>query len=167
MTQILTPRLTLRRARMEDAEPLFEVFCDPTAMRYWSTPPHRDIEQTRRFVQLMVEAPDDNSDDFVIEFAGRVVGKAGCWRLPELGYILHSELWGKGLAGEALEAVVRRMFEVRDLPALTADVDPRNHRSLGLLTRLGFRETHRATRNYLVGEEWCDSLYLRLERSVT
>ena len=164
MTQILTPRLRLRRARIEDAEPLFEVFRDPRAMRYWSTPPHPDLEETRRFVQAMVEAPGDISDDFVIERDGRVVGKAGCWRLPEVGYILHPDLWGQGLAREAMPAVIGRMFQVRGVPALTADVDPRNRRSLGLLARLGFLETHRASRTYRIGEEWCDSIYLRLDR---
>ena len=164
MTEILTTRLRLRRARLEDAEPLFEVFGDARAMRYWSTPPHADIEQTRRFVQAMIDAPGALSDDFVIEFGGRVVGKAGCWRLPEVGYILHPDLWGRGLAREALEAVIALMFAVREVPALTADVDPRNERSLGLLARLDFRETHRAARTYRIGEEWCDSVYLRLDR---
>jgi RimJ/RimL family protein N-acetyltransferase len=163
MTQILTPRLRLRRARIEDAGPLLEVFRDPEAMRYWSTPPHAGLEETRRFVQAMVEAPGDVSDDFVIEREGRVVGKAGCWRLPEVGYILHPDLWGQGLAREAMQAVIGRMFEVLRLPALTADVDPRNARSLGLLSRLGFRETGRAARTCRVGDEWCDSVYLRLD----
>ena len=166
MTEILTARLRLRRARLEDAEPLFEVFGDARAMRYWSTPPHADIEQTRRFVQAMIDAPDALSDDFVIELGGRVVGKAGCWRLPEIGYILHPDLWGQGQAREALDAVITRMFAVRQVPALTADVDPRNQRSLGLLARLGFRETHRAARTYQIGGEWCDSVYLRLERTM-
>ncbi len=165
MAEILTPRLRLRRARLEDAEPLHEVFADPRAMRFWSTPPHAGLIETRRFVEAMVEAPDEVSDDFVIEFEGRPVGKAGCWRLPEVGYILHPELWGRGLAREALEAVIGRMFEVRGLEALTADVDPRNERSLGLLMRLGFKETHRAARSWRVGEEWCDSIYLELRRS--
>lgn len=165
MTELLTPRLRLRRARLEDAAPLFQVFADPRAMRYWSTPPHRDIEETRRFVLAMIDAPGESSDDFVIESEGRAVGKAGCWRLPEVGYILHPDLWGQGLAREAMQAVIERMFTAWRVPALTADVDPRNERSLGLLDRLGFRETHRASRNYLVGEEWCDSVYLRLDRN--
>ena len=164
MIEILTPRLRLRWAGPEDAVPLFEVFSDPRAMRYWSTLPHADLEQTRRFVQAMIEAPKDLSDDFVIELDGRVVGKAGCWRLPEVGYILHPDLWGQGLAREALEAVIARAFAVHDIPALTADVDPRNDRSLALLARLGFHESHRAERTYQIGGEWCDSVYLRLER---
>ncbi len=165
MTEIRTARLLLRRARLEDAEPLHDVFGDTRAMRYWSTPPHAALEQTRRFVEEMVEAPEEISDDFVIELDGRPVGKAGCWRLPEVGYILHPDLWGRGLAREALEAVVERMFAVRGQHALTADVDPRNERSLTLLLRLGFHETHRAARTWRVGDEWCDSVYLRLDRS--
>ena len=164
MVEIMTARMRLRRARLEDADPLFEVFGDARAMRYWSTPPHADLAETHRFVEAMVEAPDDISDDFVMEFEGRPVGKAGCWRLPEVGYILHPDLWGRGLAREALEAVIDRMFQVRGQQALTADVDPRNTRSLGLLARLGFRETHRASRTWQVGGEWCDSIYLELRR---
>ncbi len=164
MAEILTPRLRLRRARLEDADALHEVFADPRAMRFWSTPAHTSFEQTRRFVEAMVEAPDEVSDDFVIEVEGRPVGKAGCWRLPEIGYILHPQLWGRGLAREALQAVIGRMFEVRGLAALTADVDPRKERSLGLLMRLRFEETHRAARSWRIGEEWCDSVYLALRR---
>ena len=33
-----------------------------------------------------------------------------------------------------------------------------------LLTRLGFHETARAERTILVGDEWCDSVYLALPR---
>jgi ribosomal-protein-alanine N-acetyltransferase len=164
MTEIMTARLRLRRALLEDADPLHEVFGDARAMRYWSTPPHAGLEETRRFVQAMVEAPEEISDDFVIELDGRPVGKAGCWRLPEVGYILHPDLWGRGLAREALEAVIERMFAVRAQDVLTADVDPRNVRSLALLLHLGFRETHRAARTWRVGDEWCDSVYLRLDR---
>ena len=133
-------------------------------MRFWSSLPHPDIEETRRFVQAMIAAPDAESDDFVLEFEGRAVGKAGCWRLPEVGYILHPDLWGRGLAREALEAAIAHVFAGYDVPALTADVDPRNTRSIALLERLGFRETHRAPRTWNIGGEWCDSVYFELPR---
>jgi RimJ/RimL family protein N-acetyltransferase len=37
---ITTERLVLRRARLEDAEPMHRIMSDPVAMRYWSTLPH-------------------------------------------------------------------------------------------------------------------------------
>jgi RimJ/RimL family protein N-acetyltransferase len=133
-------------------------------MRYWSRPPHTELEQTREFLDSMIAAPSDLSDDFVVEHEGRAIGKAGCWRLPEVGYILHPDYWGQGLASEALTAVIGHVFSTRAIEAIKADVDPRNEGSLRLLARLGFVETHRAERTWLVGEEWCDSVYLALKR---
>jgi len=164
MTEIVTPRLRLRRAQAGDLEALHAVFSHPVAMRYWSRPPHTELGQTRDFLDNMIGAPEDASDDFVVEYQGLAIGKAGCWRLPEVGYILHPDHWGKGLATEALSAVIRHIFATRAVAAITADVDPRNEGSLRLLARLGFVETHRAERTWLVGEEWCDSVYLALTR---
>jgi RimJ/RimL family protein N-acetyltransferase len=162
--EIITPRLRLRRARPEDAEDLHAVFADPEVMRYWSTLAHADLAATRDWVADMVAADPSASDDYVIEYRGAAVGKAGCWRLPEVGYILRRDLWGRGLAREALSAIIPRVFASHPIAAITADVDPRNTASLGLLGRLGFVETHRASRTWLVGEEWCDSVYLSLPR---
>ncbi len=131
-------------------------------MRFWSTPPHTTLDQSSEWLEAMIAAPDDISDDYVIERDGRVIGKAGCWRLPEIGYILHPSSWGQGLGQEALEAVIARVSTAKDIPAITADVDPRNAASLRLLGKLGFRETGRAERTLLVGDEWCDSVYLTL-----
>ncbi|MDB5423968.1 MAG: acetyltransferase, including N-acetylase of ribosomal protein [Phenylobacterium sp.] len=164
MTKIVTPQLRLRRAAPDDLEALHAIFSHPAAMRYWSSPPHAHRDQTRAWLDGMIGAPPDLSDDFIVEYGGRAIGKAGCWRLPEIGYILHPDHWGQGLAFEALSAVVGHVFAARDLDAIKADVDPRNHGSLKLLDRLGFVETHRAERTWLVGDEWCDSVYLALPR---
>ena len=45
-----------------------------------------------------------------------------------------------------------------------ADVDPLNSRSLKALHKLGFSETHRATRTFHIGGIWADSVYLSLRR---
>ena len=162
---IRTERLVLRKARPEDAGAFHIIMSDPRAMRYWSTPPHATLEETREWVANMVSAPPE-SDDYVIELDGSVIGKAGCWRLPEIGYILHPDHWGRGYAREALQAVIARLFATRDLDRITADIDPRNTASIGLLIRLGFTETHRAKGTWQVGDELCDSVYYALARPV-
>jgi ribosomal-protein-alanine N-acetyltransferase len=161
---IETPRLILRRARIEDLPRIHAIMSDKRAMRYWSSLPHETEERTREWLQSMIDAPMEISDDYVVEHEGRVIGKAGCWRLPEIGFILDPDHWGKGLAREALEAVIRHLFATRPVEALIADVDPRNQASLGLLERLGFRETGRAKDTWTIGEEVCDSVYLALAR---
>ena len=164
MDEIVTERLTLRRARADDLEALHAILSHPGAMRYWSTPPHADLEETRAWLEGMIAASPQESDDFVIERQGRVIGKAGCWRLPEIGYILHPDDWGQGFAFEALTAIIPRLFARFPIAAITADVDPRNAASLTLLERLGFKETGHAERTAKIGDEWVDSVYLALPR---
>lgn len=164
MDAIRTDRLILRRATSEDLAGMHAVLSSPAAMRYWSTPPHRSVDQTRDWLNLMIDASPANSMDFILEHEGKVIGKAGCWRLPEIGFILHPDHWGQGLAQEALTAIIDRLFEHFPIPAITADVDPRNSACLTLLMRLGFNQTGHASRTWLVGDEWCDSIYLALPR---
>jgi RimJ/RimL family protein N-acetyltransferase len=161
---IRTARLVLRRARIEDLAAIHIIMSDPRAMLYWSSLPHATIEQSRLWLQSMIEAPDALSDDYVVEHEGHVIGKAGCYRLPEIGFIFHPHVWGLGFAREALEALIPRIFAAHPVEALTADVDPRNRASLGLLKRLGFGETGRARATLTIGDQVCDSVYLALPR---
>ena len=159
--EIRTERLLLRRATMADAPDMHRIMSDRRAMRYWSTLPHDNLAQTEAWLRSMVEADCATSDDFMITRDGAVIGKFGAWRLPEFGFLLDPEEWGKGYAGEAMVAFIahRRALGSAEL---TADVDPRNDASLRLLERHGFTETHRAARTCQLGDEWCDSVYLRL-----
>ena len=155
-------RIALRPFQAADAEALFPIFADAEAMRYWSTPPHASIEVTRAFVRAtMAASASGQGDDQVVIFEGAVIGKAGLWDNEEIGFILAPARWGQGLAREALEAVIERA-RTRGLTRITADVDPRNGASIGLLTRLGFVRTGEAKATTRVGEEWVDSVYFEL-----
>jgi RimJ/RimL family protein N-acetyltransferase len=112
----------------------------------------------------MIQASPAESNDFVVEFGGTVIGKAGCWRLPEIGFVLHPDYWGLGLAHEALKAVIRSTFATFRLRAITADIDPRNVACLRLLERLGFDRTGSAAKTWFVNGVWADSIYLALPR---
>jgi RimJ/RimL family protein N-acetyltransferase len=163
--RLVTPRLILRRPVAGDLDDLHAALSHPAAMRYWATPEHATIAQTERWLDGMIaQAAADGSDDFVVEHRGRVIGKAGAWALPEVGFLLHPDHWGKGLAFEAMSAVIPHLFTAWPVATLTADVDPRNAACLRLLGRLGFRETGRAQKTLLWGDEWCDSVYLGLSR---
>jgi RimJ/RimL family protein N-acetyltransferase len=162
MVEIRTQRLLLRRARMDDLDAIHGLLTNPQAMRYWSTPPLTGLAQSEEWLRSMVEADLSISDDFIVEREGRVVGKTGCWRLPEVGFLFDPVLWGQGYASEALVAYLQRRREVGSPEAIRADVDPRNVASRGLLERHGFVETHRKERTWNVGGEWCDSIYFEL-----
>jgi [ribosomal protein S5]-alanine N-acetyltransferase len=165
MIEIETPRLRLRPARASDEAPLHAILSDEVAMLHWSTPPHEHVERTREWLRSMIDIAPGEGEDFIVEHGGRVVGKAGLFRFPEIGFILHPDCWGRGLAREALEPVLDRAFEVHGLDRVVADVDPRNAASLRLLRRLGFLKTGRRERTYRIGGKWCDSVDLALDRS--
>ena len=161
--EIITERLRMRRARMSDLPAIHGLLSDPRNMRFWSTPPHASLDQSDKWLRSMVEADPSESDDFVIELDGRVVGKLGCWRLPEIGFMIGADETGRGLASEAMAAFLDRRRQIGEPRRLTADVDPRNIASLRLLTGQGFVETGRAKGAWIVGGEVCDSVYLALE----
>jgi ribosomal-protein-alanine N-acetyltransferase len=158
--ELRTERLVLRRARPDDLDAIHAIMADPETMRFWATSPHASRDVSRSWLDSMLSSPPDRSDDFVIELAGEAVGKLGAWRLPEMGFLLRRDLWGRGLASEALAAYLEYMAG-RGVPFLAADVDPRNQSSLALLARFGFRITGGAKATYEIGDEICDSLYLR------
>jgi [ribosomal protein S5]-alanine N-acetyltransferase len=149
---------------MEDLDAMHRILSNAEAMRYWDTLPHDDLEQTRVWLAAMVADSLETSDDFIVEHRGRVIGKAGCWRSPEIGFIFHPDHWRQGFAHEALTAVIPHIFATLPIAAIEAEADPRNQASLRLLARLGFQETRRARHTIKLGDEWCDSVYLALPR---
>lgn len=105
------------------------------------------------------------SHEYVVEMDGRVIGKAGCWRLAEVGYIFHPDVWGMGIATEALQSILPNVFEnFPDVKQITAEIDTRNIASERVLLRLGFYETGRAERTLEVNGVWTDSIYFALDR---
>jgi RimJ/RimL family protein N-acetyltransferase len=163
VTEIRTKRLLLRPARRSDLTPLHAILSDTRAMAFWCTPPHPGLDETREWLESMIAIRPDEGEDFIVEHEGEVIGKTGLHRFPEIGFIFHPRVWGRGIAAEALAPVLDRAFAVHALPAVRADVDPRNSGSLRLLARFGFRETERKARTWLVGDQWCDSVYLELD----
>jgi RimJ/RimL family protein N-acetyltransferase len=162
--EIRTERLLLRRANPGDVAAMHRIMSDPVAMRYWSNPPHRQFEETERWIASMVQA-GSGRDDFIVTLEDELIGKFGAWKLPEFGFLIDPAHWGKGYASEAMAAFIERR---RNLGSneLTADVDPRNLSSIRLLERHGFTETGRGVGTWLVGDELCDSIYFRLELQV-
>lgn len=162
--QLRTARLLLRRPTQDDLEAFFEIMSNPAAMLYWSTLPHADLGVTRTWLSQMVAREQTGGEHFAIEYEGRLVGEVGAGRLPEFGFIIHPDFWGRGFATEASRVAIDHIFAATDATELRADVDPRNAGSLRVLSRLGFTESGRASKTFLLGDEWCDSTYLTLTR---
>ncbi len=161
-----TSRTTLRALVPGDAGALHQIFSDPEAMRYWSTPAHGDETETAamiasiragfeqgRVLQWGIERDRDR----------RLLGTVTL--LPatgqpraELGFILGSEHWGRGFAGEAQRCVVELAFSELGMHRLEADTHPGNEASARSLERLGFHREGLLRERWTVAGEVSDSV---------
>ncbi len=159
-----TDRLILRAAQQADLMDLHALYSEPRAMAYWSTAPHDSIEQTQEHLDRLIASNREQLTYFVIELDSRAIGTAGMHKAGEVGFLLHPDHWRKGIATEAMTAIVTHLFEITDFVQLTADADPNNAASVCFLKSLGFEETHRANNTFCINGVWSDSVYFALQR---
>ena len=112
--RIETERLILRRPRLEDAEEVFARYAsDAEVSRYLAWRLHRSPDTTRQFLQYSedewVRWP---AGPYLIESRtdGGLLGGTGfafetAYR-ASVGYVLAKDGWGRGLATEAMHAMV-------------------------------------------------------------
>lgn len=174
MTVLATARLRLRPVVLADAPALHAAFADPGTMRWWSSGPHLRLAETEAYVAHNADAPDCLCRA-IVEGDGPALGWVNLMdRRPgvkEIGYILVPQARGRGVALEAVTAVLDAAFADPALRRVYADTDPDNDASIGLLERLGFVreghlraewETHIGVRDSLIfgllREEWVGRL---------
>ena len=114
----------------------------------------------------MINNEQNGVTDFIIylKSSNTPIGKIGVWSGDEIGFLLDRSQWHKGLAKEALSTVLPYLFDVRKFESVSADVDPRNQSSIGLLRKFGFVEERYEENTFRIGEEWVHSWFLRLTR---
>lgn len=159
---LTTERLTMRALREEDAAALHPAFADPDVMRWWSSGPHQSVSETIEYVVGNASSNDwptwavTLGDDVAIGWVVLSPRRPG---VAEIGYILRREHWRRGIAREAVSAVIDHGFATLELRRIYADTDPENAGSAGLLRDLGFTlegrlraewETHIGIRDSLI-----------------
>jgi [ribosomal protein S5]-alanine N-acetyltransferase len=123
-----TSRLELRRPRAGDADAVFARYSsDPDVTRYVGWPTHRNVDETRAFLQYSdAEWTRWPAGPYLIlaRGDGRLLGGTGLSfetsSRAMTGYVLAKDAWGMGYATEALGAMVgiARNSGVRRLYAL-------------------------------------------------
>jgi [ribosomal protein S5]-alanine N-acetyltransferase len=169
-----TERLLLRPIEEADAPALLAVFGDERVMRYWSTPPWRDIGDAHaaiaRYAKAMASAEhlrlgvERVADGAFIGTCTLFDLNEQC-RRAEIGYALAATAWGQGYMHEALIALLAYGFSQLDLNRVEADIDPRNAASSRTLERLAFRKEGHLRERWIVDGEVSDTSLYGLLRS--
>lgn len=165
------PRVRLRQLSEADLDDLHAVFSDERAMRYWSRPAFVDISETRDYLAA-IDAGRERGDllQWGIELVAeeRIIGTTTLFYIDrvqgraEIGYILASSYWGRGLANEALTGLLQHARDDMHMRRIEADIDPRNAASLRCSERLGFVREGYARERWVVGGEIQDAVLLGL-----
>ena len=158
-----TRRLRLRPLVEADAPALHPMLADPELMTYSADGPLGTVDDVR--IYLAEEAAPGNQRTWAITRTGddRAIGWVSGSEadgdhtgdgVTEIGFILAREAWGRGIAREAVSAVIDHLF-AQGRKRVFADADTENTASILLLERLGFR------RERLLRDEWETHLGLR------
>nr|WP_257286661.1 GNAT family protein [Halanaerobium congolense] len=75
-----------------------------------------------------------------------------------MGYSLSLKYQGKGLATEAVTAVLNYLFFDLNKHRVTASVDPDNLKSINLLERLGMRKEAHFKKSVFINGKWKDDI---------
>lgn len=169
-----TARLKLRDYRPEDFEAMCRYVCDPRVTRFLFLGP-RDAEEAEQYLRRIIgyqkERPRTAWELALEETgSGRQVGGCNLTMIgpgeADLGYMLHHDLWGRGLATEVACALRDAAFRELALERVISTVDVRNAASIHVLEKAGFRWEATLRRCRQARGQWRDCHLFALPRIV-
>jgi RimJ/RimL family protein N-acetyltransferase len=177
--ELVTDRLLLRPFIAEDLPALVAYRSDPEVARYQSWDAAFSMADAERFLesqrtvrfgasgQWLQLAVLQRKDRIVVgDCAIRVI--AGQPATAELGVTLSRDHQGRGIATEALDALLTALLQQHGLHRVFAEVDDRNAPVQRLLSRLGFRCEARLVEADWFKEQWTTvRIYALLQREWT
>lgn len=148
MPEIVTPRLLLRRIRKTDYRDMYSYSRDPEVTRYLTWEPHTSENCTLRYLAYIL--PKYRSGEFhdwavVWRESDKMIGTCGFTSLNcdhnygEIGYVLHRAFWGKGIAPEAIRAIMKVGFLDMNLHRIEAKYILGNDRSRRVMEKCGMQ----------------------------
>jgi len=174
-TRLVTPRLVVRPPRTSDVAEIRRLLrANREHLQPWNPAPppgedptsitevskailrqRRDWKHGSGFVFMVAEREDPAR--FVGKIALNGVMRGAMWG-AYLGYWMAADCQGKGLATEAIGAVLDFAFGPAGLHRVQAAIMPHNPRSLRVIEKLGFRKEGYAVRYLQIAGKWEDHL---------
>lgn len=172
---LTTERLVLRKLTLEDTAEYFGIRCHPKVAKYQARPEGETIEKVEKILKETLDSIDENK---VVCWAicpkgnhQKLIGTVGCYRTQfenyrtEIGYELHPDFWGKGMASEAVQAVLDFIFTKTKVHSVEANIDPMNLPSARVLERNNFIKEACFRENYFTQGRFTDSAIYSLLKS--
>ena len=166
---VRSSRMSLRTYEMDDLEAFHDLYSREDVCRYLPWEP-MDVEQARakleqRIRQTRIEA---DGDPLVLTAVDSETGRsAGEFMLRlqsldslqgEIGWVIHPDFQGRGLATEGATEMLRLGFDELGLHRIAAGCDPRNVASVRVMERLGMRREAQFVEAVFAKGQWVDDI---------
>lgn len=142
-----TDRLILRQVTKDDANSLLKYLSDKEVMMYVGLEPFKSIDDALdeiSWYRSIFEKRTGIRWGITLKDQEEVIGSCGFLNLvsqhyrSEIGVELSREHWGKEIASEAFEAVIKYGFDQMNLQRIEALIEPPNIPSQKLAEKQGF-----------------------------
>lgn len=161
---ISTSRLVLRSFVPDDAEAFAAYRSEPEVARLQSWDSPYPLESAEQLIasQATLDGPTAGGwIQIAVTLDGRLAGDVAVGLdadglVATLGYTLATAHQGRGVATEAVGAVVDRLFDDLGVHRIEASLDPANVASARLIERLGFEFEGTSVSAVRTGDSWAD-----------
>ncbi len=142
---IKTKRIVIQEFTERDLDAFAHLVADPEVMRFSLKGPLSFDEAKEHLDRRIFSHYQKHGfglwalfvEEQLIGLAGLINQSIDGIEEVELAYRLHPDFWGKGYALEAVSAISEYAFSHLNLPYLISIIDPKNHPSVKIATRLG------------------------------
>jgi len=137
--ELTTKRCLIRSMKMEDADDLFQVLSDERVMTYIE--PAFDRERTKNFIRSAGLCEPPLVYAIVWNRTGKVIGHAIFHSYEkndcEIGWIIHKEYWGMGIADEVTKELIHHARRL-GIESCVIECDKRQTASKKIAIKNGF-----------------------------
>ena len=163
---LTTERLRVRRFQPGDLDAFLAMRSDPELARYQSWRAMDRTEAATFIANMVNDEPGRPGEWMQLAIADQVtdafLGDCALYAkvddpdVAEIGFTLTRQAQGRGLATEAITALLDYLFQVKVFRRVIAICDVRNHSSYRLLERLGMRREGHMLQSYWNKGSWTD-----------
>jgi RimJ/RimL family protein N-acetyltransferase len=169
-----TARLRVAPMTLADAPALYAYRADPSVTRFQGFAPE-SVADAEAFIEGSLGADLSEPDRWCqvglfLRETGELVGDMGAKRFgydgahAEVGFTIAPGHQRRGLATEAVHALLAYLFDDLSLHRAIGSVDPANVGSRALLERLGMRQEAHFVKAYWFRDRWVDDVVYAMLR---
>ncbi len=168
-----TKRVLLRKIEQEDSGEVFRYRSDSKSNKYQGFIPS-SIREVNDFISRTPNEINTPESWFQLVITEKrkelIIGDIGLHffgkenKQVEFGCTLDKDFQNQGYANEAINCVIKYLFEELEKHRIIASIDPRNVSSISLAKRIGMRKEAHFIKSLYINGEWVDDVIYSLLR---